>query len=146
MESSIRTGNLMHINKRTSPRAKVSRMLRVRPSDPGGEPFEELPISVNVSKRGIYFHTHLRNYRVGLRLFVTYPMADSAKVTYLLRTKSARMIWWNISLQQRLISRALRYRRIKSHQHVRPFTDSPLFPSRQRKLAMRSGRFCEGQG
>jgi hypothetical protein len=48
-------------------------MLRVRPSDPGAEDFEELPISVNVSKRGIFYHTHLCNYRVGMRLFVTYP-------------------------------------------------------------------------
>lgn len=62
----------MH-DKRIASRAKVSRMLRVRPSDPGGENFEELPISVNVSKQGLYFHTHLKSYSVGLRLFVTYP-------------------------------------------------------------------------
>jgi hypothetical protein len=76
----------MHIDKRISPRAKVSRMLRVRPSDPGGESFEELPISVNVSKRGIYFHTNLPNYSVGLRLFVTYPFtfaSDPMKSEYL---------------------------------------------------------------
>jgi hypothetical protein len=55
-------------------------------SDPGAEHFEELPISANVSKRGIYFHTHLPYYRRGMRLFVTYPFtftADPIKSEYL---------------------------------------------------------------
>ena len=72
--------------KRISPRAKISRMLRVRPSEGDAEHFEELPISTNVSKRGIYFHTNLQNYRVGLRLFVTYPFTfanDPMKAEYL---------------------------------------------------------------
>jgi hypothetical protein len=59
--------------KRISHRAKVSRKLRVRPSDPEVEPFEEFPVSVNVSKRGVYFHTELQGYSAGMRLFVTYP-------------------------------------------------------------------------
>lgn len=70
--------------KRLSPRAKVSRMLRVRPSE--GEHFEELPMTANVSKHGIYFHTHLPNYRMGMRLFVTYPFTftnDPMKSEYL---------------------------------------------------------------
>lgn len=72
--------------KRISPRAKVSRMLRVRPSDPGAEHFQELPVTVNVSKGGLYFHTHLSTYRVGMRLFVTYPFtfaSDPMKSEYL---------------------------------------------------------------
>jgi hypothetical protein len=59
--------------KRVNPRAKVSRMLRVRPSESSAEHFQELPVTVNVSKAGLYFHTHLSAYRVGMRLFVTYP-------------------------------------------------------------------------
>jgi hypothetical protein len=72
-------------NKRFDPRAKVSRMLRVRPSDPNAEHFEELPISTNVSKRGIYFHTNSHGYQVGMRLFVTYPAfaGDRIKTEYL---------------------------------------------------------------
>lgn len=61
-------------------------MLRVRPSEGDADHFEELPISTNVSKRGIYFHTHLPNYRVGMRLFVTYPFTfvnDPMKSDYL---------------------------------------------------------------
>jgi hypothetical protein len=49
-------------------------MLRVRPSEGDAEHFEELPVSTNVSKRGIDFHTHPPDYRVGLRLFVDDPM------------------------------------------------------------------------
>jgi hypothetical protein len=59
--------------KRINPRAKLSRMLRVRPSEGDADPFEELPITTNVSKRGIYFHTNLEHYRVGMRLSVTSP-------------------------------------------------------------------------
>ena len=70
--------------KRLNPRAKISRMLRVRPSD--GAHFEEMPVSTNVSKRGIYFHTHVSNYQKGMRLFVTYPFTfanDPLKSEYL---------------------------------------------------------------
>ena len=72
--------------KRISPRAKVSRMLRVRPSDPDTDHFEELLVTTNVSKKGIYFHTHRLNYRVGMRLFVTNPFTfenDEMKSEYL---------------------------------------------------------------
>jgi len=51
-------------------------MLRVRPSDAYEDNFEETATSVNVSKRGIYFHTELQSYRVALRLFVTYPLTS----------------------------------------------------------------------
>ena len=64
------------VEKRTNPRAKLPRMLRVRPSDAYENDFEEIATSVNVSKRGIYFYTELQNYRVALRLFVTYPFTS----------------------------------------------------------------------
>jgi hypothetical protein len=72
--------------KRLSLRAKMSKMLRVRPADPDDEHFEELPITVNVSKHGLYFHTHRNDYRQGMRLFVTYPFTfanDPMKTEYL---------------------------------------------------------------
>ena len=61
------------IEKRTNPRAKLGRKMRVRPSDAYKNDFEEIVTSINVSKRGMYFHTDLTSYRVALRLFVTYP-------------------------------------------------------------------------
>ena len=72
------------LEKRLSPRAKISRMLRIRRSDEGH--FEEMPVSTNVSKHGIYFHTHLPNYHKGMRLFITYPFTfanDPLKSEYL---------------------------------------------------------------
>ena len=62
-----------HIEKRLNQRAKMSRMLRVRPSDPNYEHFEELPVSINVSRLGIYFHTNRSDYHKGMRLFITFP-------------------------------------------------------------------------
>jgi hypothetical protein len=58
----------------------------VRPSESSAEHFQELPVTVNVSKAGLYFHTHLSAYRVGMRLFVTYPFTfadDPMKSEYL---------------------------------------------------------------
>jgi hypothetical protein len=65
---------VVSVEKRVNPRAKIARNLRVRPSDGYEDDFEEFATSVNVSKRGVYFHSELPGYRVGLRLFVTYPL------------------------------------------------------------------------
>jgi PilZ domain len=72
--------------KRLSRRARMSTMIRVRPSDPDDVHFEELPITVNVSRQGLYFHTNRTDYRVGMRLFITYPFTfvnDPMKTEYL---------------------------------------------------------------
>ncbi|MGB7727353.1 MAG: hypothetical protein WBL50_04935 [Candidatus Acidiferrum sp.] len=50
-------------------------MLRVRPSEARDEHFADLPLSVNVSKSGLYFQAHRRDYYKGMRLFVTFPFA-----------------------------------------------------------------------
>jgi PilZ domain len=72
--------------KRLSRRAKMSQTIRVRPSDPDDEHFEERPVTVNVSRNGLYFHTERTDYRNGMRLFVTYPFTfvnDPMKTEYL---------------------------------------------------------------
>jgi PilZ domain len=63
-------------NKRRSRRAKIAKPLRVRPSEPRDEHFEDLPISVNASKEGIYFVTRRENYYKGMRVFVTFPFTS----------------------------------------------------------------------
>ena len=63
--------------KRTNRRAKMSRPLRVRPSDPNDDHFEDLPVSVNASKDGIYFTTRLASYYPGMRVFVTFPFTSA---------------------------------------------------------------------
>jgi len=64
-------------NKRRSRRAKIAKPLRVRPSEPRDEHFEDMPISVNASKEGIYFHTRRPNYYKGMRVFVTFPFTSA---------------------------------------------------------------------
>ena len=65
-----------YAEQRRSRRAKIAKALRVRPSDPRDEHFEDLPISINASKEGIYFHTRRPNYYKGMRLFVTFPFTS----------------------------------------------------------------------
>ena len=62
--------------KRKSRRAKIAKPLRVRPSEPRDEHFEDLPVSVNASKEGIYFHTRRSGYYKGMRVFVTFPFTS----------------------------------------------------------------------
>jgi hypothetical protein len=64
-------------NKRRSRRAKIAKALRVRPSEPRDEHFEDMPVSVNASKEGIYFHSRRDNYYKGMRVFVTFPFTSA---------------------------------------------------------------------
>ena len=59
--------------KRRSRRVKMSRPVRVRPSEPRDDHFEDLIVSVNASKEGIYFHSRRKGYYKGMRVFVTFP-------------------------------------------------------------------------
>jgi hypothetical protein len=63
--------------KRRSRRVKMSRALRVRPSEPRDEHFEDLITSINVSKEGIYFHSRRAGYYKGMRVFVTFPFSSA---------------------------------------------------------------------
>ena len=61
--------------QRVSRRAKIARPVRVRPSDPRDEHFEDLPVSVNASKEGIFFTSRRKSYYKGMRVFVTFPFS-----------------------------------------------------------------------
>jgi hypothetical protein len=63
-------------DKRISRRAKIARPVRVRPSDPKDDHFEDLPVSVNASKEGIYFTSRRKSYYKGMRVFVTFPFSS----------------------------------------------------------------------
>jgi hypothetical protein len=54
-------------------RAKLVRPMRVRPSEPRDDHFEDLPNSANASKHGIYFVSKYSTYYKGMRVFVTFP-------------------------------------------------------------------------
>ena len=63
-------------DNRVSRRAKIAKPVRVRPSEPRDDHFEDIPISVNASKEGIYFTTRLHSYYPGMRVFVTFPYSS----------------------------------------------------------------------
>jgi hypothetical protein len=63
-------------HKRKTRRAKIVKTVRVRPSEPRDDHFEDLPISVNASKEGIYFNTRRKDYYKGMRVFVTFPFSS----------------------------------------------------------------------
>ena len=50
--------------------------MRIRPSDPNKERFEDIRSSVSVSRSGIFFQSSERGYEVGMRLFVTMPYSQ----------------------------------------------------------------------
>ena len=59
--------------RRRSRRIRIGQPLKIRPSDPKDEPFEDTNVTTNVSREGIYFVTRLKSYREGMRLFVAVP-------------------------------------------------------------------------
>src|SRR5215813_1066932 len=54
-------------------RCKITQLMRIRPSDPEKEHFEDLRGTMSVSRSGVYFQTSETGYEIGMRLFVTMP-------------------------------------------------------------------------
>jgi hypothetical protein len=59
--------------RRGTRRCKITQLMRLRPSDPEKDHFEDLRGSVSVSRTGVYFHSSETGYEIGMRLFVTMP-------------------------------------------------------------------------
>jgi hypothetical protein len=59
--------------RRRSRRIKIGQPLKIRPSDPNDEQFEETNVTANVSRDGIYFVSRNNVYREGARLLVMVP-------------------------------------------------------------------------
>ena len=62
-----------HPERRRSRRVKIGQPIKVRPSDPKDDHFEELSKTRNASRTGVYFVTKRESYYPGMRLFVTAP-------------------------------------------------------------------------
>jgi len=62
---------------RRARRAKITKQVRVRPSEPRDDHFEDLPVSANASKHGIYFVSRRSGYYKGMRVFVTFPYTSA---------------------------------------------------------------------
>jgi hypothetical protein len=59
--------------RRGSRRCKITQLMRIRPSDPNKDHFEDMRGSVSVSRSGVFFQSSEPAYEVGMRLFVTMP-------------------------------------------------------------------------
>ena len=62
--------------RRGSRRCKITQLMRIRPSDPEKDHFEDLRGTVSVSRSGVYFHSNEPGYELGMRLFVTLPYSN----------------------------------------------------------------------
>jgi len=65
-----------HTERRGSRRCKITQLMRIRPSDPNKDHFEDLRGSVSVSRSGVYFQSSEPSYEVGMRLFITMPYSQ----------------------------------------------------------------------
>lgn len=59
--------------RRGTRRCKITQLMRIRPSDPEKDHFEDLRGTLSVSRSGVFFQTSEKGYEVGMRLFVTMP-------------------------------------------------------------------------
>ena len=64
--------------RRGSRRCKITQLMRIRPSDPEKEHFDDLRGTLSVSRSGVYFQTTQAGYEIGMRLFVTMPYSHDA--------------------------------------------------------------------
>ena len=65
--------NPSQAERRGSRRCKINQLMRIRPSDPEKEHFEDLRGTTSVSRSGVFFQTSEKGYEIGMRLFVTMP-------------------------------------------------------------------------
>src|SRR5512136_203500 len=63
--------------RRRKGRLRIPRVVRVRPSEPGLTDFDEILPTQNSALDSVYFVSKNRRYKEGLRVFITYPYADT---------------------------------------------------------------------
>ena len=79
----ITTTRSKQTERRSSRRCKITQLMRIRPSDPERDPFEDIRGSLSVSRTGVYFQSSVPTYAVGMRLFVTMPYSkESGAMTH----------------------------------------------------------------
>lgn len=62
--------------RRRKPRFKIPQMIRVRPSGPNPEDFDEVLPTINASKNSVYFVPQRGIFEPDMRVFITYPYAS----------------------------------------------------------------------
>jgi hypothetical protein len=81
MTKKLSTGNspkqpIPNTERRGSRRCKITQLMRIRPSDPNKDHFDDMRGSVSVSRSGVFFQSSESGYEVGMRLFVTMPFSQ----------------------------------------------------------------------
>lgn len=66
--------------RRSTRRCKITQVMRIRPSDPERDNFEDIRGTASVSRSGVYFRTDLNSYELGMRLFITVPYGNDPTV------------------------------------------------------------------
>lgn len=62
--------------RRRKIRTKVPRMIRVRPSEPTLEDFDEILPTLNAARNSVYFVPQNGIFELNMRVFVTFPYAS----------------------------------------------------------------------
>jgi hypothetical protein len=62
--------------RRATRRCKITQLMRLRPSNPELDHFEDVRGTLSVSRNGVYFQSNLSSYELGMRLFVTLPYSE----------------------------------------------------------------------
>ena len=63
--------------RRGSRRCKITQLMRIRPSDPEKDHFDDMRGTLSVSRSGVYFQSSEAGYEIGMRLFVTLPYSQN---------------------------------------------------------------------
>jgi len=67
-------------DRRRAARTRVTQTIRVRPSLPQAQNFDDVARTLNASRTGLYFKAWRDSYFEDMRLFVTYPYATGPGV------------------------------------------------------------------
>jgi len=62
--------------RRSTRRCKITQLMRIRPSDPEKEHFDDIRGTLSVSRSGVFFQSSEPSYEIGMRLFVTLPYSQ----------------------------------------------------------------------
>src|ERR1700730_1550715 len=62
--------------RRRKTRTKIPRMIRVRPSQPTPDEFDEILPTINASRNSVYFVPQHGIFELNMRVFVTYPYSS----------------------------------------------------------------------
>ncbi len=70
------TSKLATSERRGTRRCKITQLMRIRPSDPEKEHFDDMRGTLSVSRSGVFFQTSEPGYEIGMRLFLTLPYSQ----------------------------------------------------------------------